>query len=170
MPRIGYSLRYPILRQPTGGGDVQSFQGSYSGDQTPTLLPGRDNGLCHHVQGGFKLKIFSDANWGNNPDNGKLTSLYPIFLANAPNTFKVGLQKLRVQFTMEADFVTAALAMKEAVFCSNTMKELGFGTRFDSVSLYLDNTSALHVTKNRTYSPRVKHMVLRYFFVQELVR
>ena len=35
--------------------------------------------------------------------------------------------------------------------------------------LWLDNTSTLHVAGNRAYSPRVKHIALRYFFVQELV-
>ena len=39
------------------------------------------------------------------------------------------------------ELVAAALAMKEAVFCSNMMKELGFGTRFDSVPLdYISTT------------------------------
>ena len=50
------------------------------------------------------------------------------------------------------------------------MKELGFGTRFDSVTLYIDNISALHVAGNRTYSSRVKHVALRYFFIQDLVK
>ena len=66
--------------------------------------------------------------------------------------------------------MAAALAMKEAVFCSNMMKELGFVTRFDSVPLYIDNTSALHVAGNRPYSSRVKHVAIRYFFIQELVK
>ena len=50
------------------------------------------------------------------------------------------------------------------------MEELGFGTRYDSVQLYIDNTSALHVAGNRTYSSRVKHVALRRFFIQELVK
>ena len=41
---------------------------------------------------------------------------------------------------------------------------------FDSVPLNLENTSNLHVAGNQTYSPRVKHVVLRYFFVQKLAR
>ena len=68
------------------------------------------------------------------------------------------------------ELVAAALAMKEAVFCSNMMKELGFGTRFDSLPLYIDNTSVLQVAGNRTYSSRVKHVALRRFFIQELVK
>ena len=66
--------------------------------------------------------------------------------------------------------MVAALVMKEAVFCFNMMKKLGFGTRFDSVPLYIVNTSALHATGNRTYSSRDKHVAIRYFFIQELVK
>ena len=36
--------------------------------------------------------------------------------------------------------MAAALTMKETVFCSNMMKELGFGTRFDNVPVNIDNT------------------------------
>ena len=115
------------------------------------------------------MTVFSDANWGNSPDNGESMSSHIVFLPNAPVIFKVGLQGLTAQSNMEAELVAAALAMKEAVFCSNMMKELGFGTRFDSVPLYIDNTSALHVAGNRTYSSRVNHVALRYLFIQELV-
>ena len=123
-----------------------------------------------YKRGGFKLTAFSDANWGNNPDNGKSISSYIAFLSDGPACFKVGLQGLTAQLTMEAELVAAALTMKEAAFCSNMMKELGFGTRFDNVPVYVDNTSTLHVAGNQTYSPRVKHVALRFFFIQELVK
>ena len=71
---------------------------------------------------------------------------------------------------MEVELVAAALAMKEAVFYSNMMNPLGFGTRFDSVPLYIGDTSALHVAGNRTYTSRVNLVALRYFFIQELVK
>ena len=116
------------------------------------------------------MTAFSDANWGNNPDNGKSMSSYIVFLANAPVSFKVGLQGLTTQSTMEGELVAAALAMKESVFCSNMMKELGFCTRFDGVRLYIGNISALHVAGNRTFSSRLKHVALPYFFIQELAK
>ena len=77
-----------------------------------------------YKQGGFNLTTFSDANWGNNSDNGNSRSPYLVFLASAPISFNVGLQEL-------TDFVATALIMKEAMFCSNMIKKLGFGTRFD---------------------------------------
>ena len=123
-----------------------------------------------YKQGSFKLTAFSVAIWGSNSDNGKSISSYVVFVADAPVIFKVGLQGLTAQSTMEAEIVATAVAMKEAVFCSHMMKELGFGTRFDGVTLYIHNTSALHVAGSRTYSLRVKHVSLRYFFIQELVK
>ena len=66
--------------------------------------------------------------------------------------------------------VLDALAMKEAVFCSNMMTEIGFGANFSSVPLYIDNTATLHVIGNRTYSVRTKHVALRFFYIRELVK
>ena len=64
--------------------------------------------------------------------------------------------------------MSAALAMKETVFCSNVMLEVGFDESFGSLPLHIDKTPVLYVTGKRTYSPRAKHIALRYFIVQEL--
>ncbi|CAM9739192.1 unnamed protein product [Ascophyllum nodosum] len=122
-----------------------------------------------YKQGGFKLMAFSDVNRGANPDNGKSTPSYIIMLFNGPISFKVGIQGLTTQSKVKAELVAVALAIKEAVFCGNMMLKLGFKEGFGSVTLYIDNISALHVAGNRTYSPCAKHIALRYFFVQELV-
>ena len=90
-------------------------------------------------------------------------------LANAPISFKVGLQGLTSQSTIEAELVAAALTMKKAMFCSNMVLELGFDESFGSGPLCIENTSALRVAGNRTYSPHAKNIALRYVFVQELV-
>ena len=55
-------------------------------------LAGTTNFAITYKRGGFKLTAFSDANWGNNPDNGKSTSSYIAFLSDGPVSFKVGLQ------------------------------------------------------------------------------
>ena len=44
--------------------------------------------------------------------------------------------------TMEAELVASALAMKEAVFCSKMLTELGFGKEFKQVPLHL---SLIHI-------------------------
>jgi len=118
---------------------------------------------------GFKLAAFSDSNWANNPDNGKSTSCYLMMLANAPVSFKSNLQSLTAMSTMEAELVASAFAMKEAVFCSNMLTELGFGKEFAQVPLYCDNTATLHALGNRSFSSRTKHIALRFFYIRELV-
>jgi len=120
-------------------------------------------------RGKFTLDAFSDANWGNNPDNGKSTSCYIVLMCKAPISFKTGQQSLTAMSTMEAELVAGALAMKEAVFCSNMMKELGFGTQFEQVPVNIDNTATLHVIGNQAFSSRTKHIALRFFYVRELV-
>ena len=122
-----------------------------------------------YERGGFKLSAFSDANWGNNPDNGKSTSAHLVMLSKAPIGFKSGIQSLTAMSTMEAELVASALTMKEAVFCSNMMTELRFGQQFGQVPLYIDNTTTLHVLGNQAFSSRTKHIALRYFYVRELV-
>ena len=136
----------------------------------PKYLAGTAKFAIDYKQEDFKLTAFPDANWGNNPDNGKATSFYLAFLSDGPVSFKVGLQGLTAQPTMEAELVAAALAMKEAVIFSNLMMELAFGTRFDNVPVYIDKTSTLHVAGSQTCSPRVGRVALRFFFVQKLVK
>ena len=62
-----------------------------------------------------------------------------------------------------------AWAMKETVFCSNMLTELGFGKEFAQVSLYCDNTATLHALGKRSFSSRANHIALRFFRIRELV-
>ena len=131
-------------------------------------LAGTTNFSIPYKQGDFKLTTFPDANWGNNVDNRRSTSSYLAFLSNGLVIHKVGLQGLTARSIMEAKLLATALTMKEVVFFSNKGKELGSGTRFDNVPVYIDNTSALYVARNQTYSQSVKHVTLRFFFIQKL--
>ena len=70
---------------------------------------------------------------------------------------------------MVAELVASALAIKEAVFCSNMLTELGFGKDFANVPLYCDNTATQHGLENRCFSSRTKHITLRFFSIRELV-
>ena len=77
-----------------------------------------------------------------------------------------GLQGPTAMSTMEAELVASALAMKEAVFCSNMLTELGFRKEFAKVPLYCDNTVTLHALGNQSFSSRTKHITLRFFFIR----
>lgn len=74
-------------------------------------------------QGGFDLRPSFD-NLGNNPDNGKSTTSFIVTLSKASVSFKVKLQGLPSQSTMEAELVAEALTMKKTVFFPTMMKGL----------------------------------------------
>ena len=59
-------------------------------------LTGTANFAIPYKRGGFKLTAFSDANWGNNPDNGKSTSSYIAFLSDGPASFKELVKEERI--------------------------------------------------------------------------
>ena len=90
-------------------------------------------------------------------------------MCKAPIRFKTGQQSLTAMSTMEAELVAEALAMNEAVFCSNMMKELGSGTQFEQVPVNIDNTATLHVIRNQAFGSGTKHIALRFFYARELV-
>ena len=70
--------------------------------------------------------------------------------------------------TVQAELVASALSMKEAVFCSNMMTEVGFGKEIGQEPLHIDNTTTLHVIGNRACSSRTKHIALQFFYIREL--
>ena len=119
---------------------------------------GTTNFSFTYKKGGFKLPTFSDSNWANTPDNGRSSSSYVTMLANAPMSIRSGLQGTTAMSTMEMELVASALAMKEAVFCSNMLTERGFGKKFAKIPVYCDNTATLHALGNRSFSSRTKHM------------
>ena len=92
-----------------------------------------------------------------------------MMLSRAPVSFKSAVQSLNAMSTM-AELVASALAMKEAVFCSNMMTELGFGKEFGQV--LFTTTTLRHFMKigNRAFSSRTKHIALRFFYIRELVK
>ena len=87
---------------------------------------------------GFKFTAFSDSSWGNNSDNDKSSSCCIMMLSRARLSFTSGVQSLTTLSTMEAELVASALAMKEAVICSDMLTELGFGKEFEQVPLHIE--------------------------------
>ena len=120
--------------------------------------------------GCFEMTGYCDVSWGSNPDNGKSTSGYLFMLAGGPPSFKTALQNVTAQSTLEAALISMAHESKEGVYLSKMMAALGFGKLFESVPLFGDNTEALDIAGNSTYSSRTKHIALRFFCLKELVK
>ena len=70
--------------------------------------------------------------------------------------------------TMEAELVAGALAMKEDVFCSKMMKELGFGTQFKQVPVNIDNTPLSTPSATRRSAPGPNISLFAFFTYESL--
>lgn len=102
--------------------------------------------------GHFQLEGHCDPSLGNNPGTGKSTSGYVFKLPGGGLATKAVTQGLTAQSTMEAEPVSMAYARKEALYISNMLTDLRQGEIFKSELLYCDNTGALHVAGDSTYS------------------
>ena len=98
------------------------MKGVHGSGQASTSVPSQGVGFQRQLHARkFRLNVYWDANWVNNPDDGKSTSSYIVMMCNGPVSFKVGMQGLTAKSAMEAEFVVVALTIREAVFCHNLM-------------------------------------------------
>ena len=66
------------------------------------------------------------------------------------------LQSVVATSTTEAEYVAATQASKEAVWLKMIMEELGHGQ--ESIHLFCDSQSALHLARNPAFHSRSKHI------------
>lgn len=71
---------------------------------------------------------------------------------------------------MDAEYVACAEAAKEAMWIRNFINDLRIpGVYVDRVPLYIDNNSALKLTRNPEFHSRSKHIDVKHHFVREKV-
>ena len=70
--------------------------------------------------------------------------------------------------TTEAEYIAANLAGQEIIWLQNFFYELGYSVEKPS-TLYMDNQSAVAVAKNPEHHGRLKHLDLRYYWLQDVV-
>jgi hypothetical protein len=77
------------------------------------------------------------------------------------------IQSTVAMSTIEAEYMAVAEAIKEALWLTGLVKELGI--QQVGVSLYCDSQSAIYLAKNQVYHARTKHIDVRFHKVRELV-
>ncbi|KAH9734074.1 Integrase catalytic domain-containing protein [Citrus sinensis] len=69
--------------------------------------------------------------------------------------------------TIEAEYMAATQACKEAIWIQRLLEELGHGQ--EKISVFCDSQSALHIARNPAFHSRTKHIGVQYHFVREVV-
>lgn len=69
--------------------------------------------------------------------------------------------------TIEAEYIAATEAVKEALWLKGLINELGI--QQDTVKVYCDNQSAIHLCKNNSSHERTKHIDIRLHWTKDIV-
>ena len=71
--------------------------------------------------------------------------------------------------TTEAEYISAVAAAQEIIWLRNLFKEIGYEIKGAS-TLYLDNQSAIAVSRNPEHHGRMKHLDLRFYWLRDVCK
>nr|CAH7736890.1 unnamed protein product [Callosobruchus chinensis] len=114
----------------------------------------------------LSLRGFVDADWANCPDDRHSFTGFSFVLSSGPITWESKKQATVALSTMEAEYMGATEAAKEAIYLKKFVTELGF-ERLADITLYSDSMSAIKLAENPRFHSRSKHIDVRYHFVRE---
>ena len=79
-------------------------------------------------------------------------------------SWKATLQNVVALCTTEAEYTAATEAFKEAIWLKSMTTELG--AKEESVTVYSDSQSAIHLNKNQSHHEKIKHIDVKLHFVR----
>ena len=128
----------------------------------------QDLGIVYKRNAEINLDGYTDADWGSNPVDRKSISGYIFLIGNSPVTWSSKKQQTVALSTMEAEYMAASMATREAMWLRTLLQELGFKLE-SPTTLNTDNQSAIQFTKNSGFHARSKHIDIQYHFVREKI-
>lgn len=115
-----------------------------------------------------KLIGYSDASHNIDPDDGRSTAGYIFYLGGGPISWSTHKQQTVAMSSCEAEFMAGTEAAKQAIWLQDLLNEITCQP-CEKVSIFLDNKSAIALTKNPVFHGRSKHIHRRYHFIRECV-
>lgn len=125
-------------------------------------------GLNFKRKGDKKLIGYSDSSHDINQDDGKSTAGHIFYFGESPITWCSQKQPTVALSSCEAEFMAATAAACQAIWLQDLLHEVT-GWNRESITLYVDNQSAIALTKNPVFHGRSKHINKRYHFIRECV-
>ena len=126
-----------------------------------------DYGLVYSADGTQGFVGFCDADWAGLPCR-KSTSGSVLFYNNCLVAWKSKKQSITALSTTEAELVALVDAYKEQKAVYKLFKEVKLVE--GSWKLYCDNQGCIAIAKGTGYRGRAKHIDLRYFAIQEVLK
>ena len=124
-----------------------------------TFKPGDDDGV----------QEYTDTSWNDNKETSRSTGGYLYKLHNGPISWSSKQQKLIATSSAESEYMAAFEALKEGLFVTALIRNLGFHEGEFPINLAVDNQSAITLASNPSNHSATKHIRLRYHYIRELV-
>ena len=99
-------------------------------------------------------------------DDRKLTSGYVFTLGNGAISWRAHKQPLVAFSTVEAEYIGASDAAKEAIWISSLFTRLLSLDAYPQ-EIFVDNQDAIQLAKNPKFHERTKHIGVQYQFVRD---
>lgn len=139
--------------------------------------------LCCYVQGTKDYKLsyapdpcqsemfltFADVDFGSDMDSKHSTSGMVVKMGTGAISWRSQLQTIITLSTTEAEYISAVAAAQEIVWLCNLFLELGYETQSTS-TLYLDNQSAIAVSRNPEHHGHMKHLDLHHYWLRDVCK
>ena len=113
---------------------------------------------------------YCDADWGSNVDDRRSVTGYVFIVAGGAISWQAKKQPTVALSSVEAEYMAATQATKEAIWLRLFFKGLGLGHILATPSLiYSDSQGSIALAKNPEYHSRTKHIDVQHHFVREQV-
>ncbi|XP_074362299.1 secreted RxLR effector protein 161-like [Apium graveolens] len=128
-----------------------------------------NHGLVYNRGSGSELLIgYSDSDLAGHVEDRRSTGGMVFYLDDGLVTWASQKQRSVALSSCEAEFMAATAAACQAIWLRKMVSQVT-GKHVEPVVLYLDNKSAIDLTKNSVFHGRSKHIDIRYHFIRECV-
>ena len=109
------------------------------------------------------VKGYTDSDYAGDLDSRRSTSGYVFTLAGGAVSWRSRLQTCITQSTIEAEYVAASEACKEAIWLGRLVIDLGI--KGETPMLHCD----IQLARNPVFHSKTKHVDVKYHFIREML-
>ncbi|KAE8700517.1 hypothetical protein F3Y22_tig00110556pilonHSYRG00215 [Hibiscus syriacus] len=126
-------------------------------------------GLMFKKQENEREKVvgYVDSDYAGSIDTRKSLTGFIFTVFGTAVSWKSNLQSVVALSTTEAEYIAVTEAIKEAMWLQGMVEELGIQQKV--LTVFCDNQSTIHLTRNQVFHERSKHIDVKLHFVRDVV-
>ena len=128
-----------------------------------------NEGIMFYRDSDSRLNAYVDADWAGDVDERKSTTGLICKFGTSPIYWKSKKQACVTLSSTEAEYVAACRCAQDLVWLRRLYNDFGLMIE-DSIKVYEDNQSCLHLIKREKMKNRTKHIDVKYHYVREQVK